>query len=494
MTSGLIKLGCVAVVSTTTLWVSLIMPATCLKKNFHSASTPYKAKRNCHSLLTPILYKMSSDPRHQLRLFNVLIMDTLIEQELNHTNWHNANTDQLIGHYFWGIITDDILANNVAIMKWKAAWCKPTKVEPSSTPNATTPNTANPNAASTTPGKPPTPEHKMSVWLTQVCHELTQQIGTSNLPQACVWNSDGSQQCVNRSLMKCKPDIILMNTFGKPDEHPCWEDVHAIIEITSSLKRFTSTIKNTLYSKAFMMFQAQQNHCFILTVTICQSKVYFNVVDQAGMVHSVALDMVAESTKFLHIFAGLAFEIEAHIGYDLSIMQNGHLTTISCNGCEFVIIATIFVNSMIHGRGTICYCTWADGKDYVLKDSWPNTSWTMPEFKCLETAEKAGIVVVPRIRGREDLMVDGVMDSTIIWPDNLGGKPPKHIDAHVHRRLVLQPYAIPLTHFQSKRELISVLFDIISSTWWHSVHTLWLTLVTSSQGSGQENEHKSQGH
>ena len=89
----------------------------------------------------------------------------------------------------------------------------------------------------------------------------------------------------------------------------------------------------------------------------------------------------------------------------------------------------------------------------------------MPEFKFLETAEKAGIVVVPRIRGREDLMVDGVMDSTIIRPDNLGGKPPKHIDAHVHRRLVLQPYAIPLTHLQSKRELISVLFDIISSTW-----------------------------
>ena len=68
---------------------------------------------------------------------------------------------------------------------------------------------------------------------------------------------------------------------------------------------------------------------------------YFNVVDQVGMVHSVALDMVAESTKFLDILAGLVFENEAHIGYDLSIMQNGDLTTISCNGCEFVIIATI---------------------------------------------------------------------------------------------------------------------------------------------------------
>ena len=90
---------------------------------------------------------------------------------------------------------------------------------------------------------------------------------------------------------------------------------------------------------------------------------------------------------------------------------------------------------------------------------------------------------MPRLTGSEDLVVDGVIDSTITRHGNLGGKPPKHIDARVHQRLVLQPYAVPLTHFQSKRELISVLIDIISSTWWHSVLTLRLTLVTSSQGS-----------
>ena len=150
----------------------LIMPATHLKKHCHSASTPYKTKRNCHSLPTPILYKISSDPRHQLRPFNMPMMDTLIKQELNHAIWYDANTDQLINLYFWDVVTNDILAKNVMIMKWQGTWCKPTKVKPSSTPNTT----------NTTPEKPPTPKHKISVWLTQVCHKLTQQIDPLNLP------------------------------------------------------------------------------------------------------------------------------------------------------------------------------------------------------------------------------------------------------------------------------------------------------------------------
>ena len=100
------------------------------------------------------------------------MMDTLIKQELNHTIWYDANTDQLINLYFQDVITNDILAKNGMIMKWQGTWCKPAKVKPSSTPNTT----------NTTPEKPPTPEHKISVWLTQVCHELAQQIDPSNPP------------------------------------------------------------------------------------------------------------------------------------------------------------------------------------------------------------------------------------------------------------------------------------------------------------------------
>ena len=265
------------------------------------------------------------------------MMDTLIKQELNHAIWYDANTDQLINLYFWDVVTNDILAKNEMIMKWQGTWCKPAKVKPSSTPNT----------ANTTPEKPPTPEHKISVWLTQVCHELAQQIDPSNPPRAHVWNSDGSQRCIDGSLTRHKPDIILMNAFGKPDEHPHWEDVHAIVEITSSLKGFTTTIKNTLYSKAFMMFQAQHNHHFILAVTICQSKAYFNVFDRAGMVHSVALDMITERTKFLRILAGLAFSNKANIGYDPSITRNGDRAMISCSRHKFVIVATVFANSTI---------------------------------------------------------------------------------------------------------------------------------------------------
>ena len=181
-----------------------------------------------------------------------------------------------------------------------------------------------------------------------------------------------------------------------------------------------------------MMFQAQHNRRFILAVAICQLKVYFNIFDQAGMVHSVALDMITEHTKFLWILAGLAFSNKANIGYDPSITRNGDQATISCSGRKFIIVETVFVNSTICGRETICYHTQVDGEDYVIKDSWPSISQTTPESEFLKKVEKAGIVGVPRLTGSEDLVVDGVIDSTITRRDNLGGKPPKHIDVCVH--------------------------------------------------------------
>ena len=72
----------------------------------------------------------------------------------------------------------------------------------------------------------------------------------------------------------------------------------------------------------------------------------------------------------------------------------------------------------------------------------------------------------------EDLLIDGIIDSTNSWQVFWGGKPStpnpikkreELIDVCLHRRLVLRPHAIPLMHFSSKRELISVLIDIVIS-------------------------------
>lgn len=235
------------------------------------------------------------------------------------------------------------------------------------------------------------------------------------------------------------PDV---DTFGMQFVHPHWEDVHAIINITSSSKGFTPTIKNTLYSKAFMIFQAQQNCHFILALTICQSKAYFNVFNQAGMVHSVALEIVAECTKLLHILARWAFADETHIGYDPSITQNGGLTTISCGGHEYTIITTMFANSTIHGRGTICYHAQAEGKNYVIKDSCPTPTgpWPSPNF----------------------------------WRRQRRQPPETHWCACSLKAGFTTLY-YPIDTFSVEKELISVLIDTVTSMWWCSIHIPQLT-------------------
>ena len=83
--------------------------------------------------------------------------------------------------HFQCIIADDIVEKNVMIMKWETAWCKQAK------------------AANTIPKKSPGPEesppqeHRISVCLTQVCHEPAQQMNPSKPPKPQVWNSNSSQ-------------------------------------------------------------------------------------------------------------------------------------------------------------------------------------------------------------------------------------------------------------------------------------------------------------
>jgi hypothetical protein len=317
-----------------------------------------------------------------------------------------------------------------------------------------------------------TEERHMANWLNLVCTRLSQIDPLKPLVPKRIWSSHFATKPLGGSATKRKPDIVLVNNFAQNGY--VWQDIHGLIEMTVSAPKgvnktaLTPTIKKTLGDKAFLIFEAQQNRRFVLAAALIQKLLHIHLYDRTGVVRMVAFDIHKRPLQFLRFLAGFTFTDSDLIGYDPTIQTSpdGPMTVIVEN--TYVIKETLYASGMIRGRATICWRAERDGCDYAIKDSWVDSDRETTEIQFLKKAEECGIEGVPRVVESKDLMVHGVTDTTdshrpMFSRVNPSNKVFKNLENRIHRRLVLTPCAVPLTHFTSKRELISVLIDIIES-------------------------------
>jgi len=317
-----------------------------------------------------------------------------------------------------------------------------------------------------------TEERHMANWLNLVCTRLSQIDTSKTLVPKRIWSSHFATKPLGGSATKRKPDIILVNNFAQNGW--VWQDIHSLIEMTVSAPKganktaLTPTIKRTLGDKAFLMFEAQQNRRYVLVAALIQTLLHVHLYDRAGVVRMVAFDIHKHPLQFLRFLAGIVFTDSDLIGYDPTIQTSpdGSMTVTVEN--MYVVKETLCASGMIRGRATICWRAERDDCDYAIKDSWVDSGRDTTEIQFLKKAEQCGIEGVPRVVESKDLMVRGVNDTTdshrpTFSRDNPSNNVFKHLENRVHRRLVLTPCAIPITHFMSKRELISVLIDIVES-------------------------------
>ena len=381
-----------------------------------------------------------------------MVMKTLMFQELKSSIWNNVDAMQLIELLLPKPDSQfDILKHNKKLsesMFWDGSLTKP--------------NTMTEESA----------EFRVATWLNKISNLFGQlhKSDSTLINPPRLWNSDACQRPLPAKT-KQKPDIILTGGYGRHSEMTWgWEDVQIFIEVTSKkLPKGTlsAEMRSTLYSKAYMIFQAQQDRCFVLALTIWKTQLYVSLLDHAGVVHSSPIDMVECPDVVLHVLMGIVFATPTMIGYDPSITKVDGETVVHCNKHQYTVIDTLFAHHIIRGRATICWHARRDGQDYVIKDSWPNIKRTQSESEFLHEAAKLGISGVPVLIDHED--VNGIADGTDTqWAfssnNNKLKKMREEIDSHVHRRLVLQPPGVPLAYFSSKSELISVLIDIIIGT------------------------------
>ena len=113
---------------------------------------------------------------------------------------------------------------------------------------------------------------------------------------------------------------------------------------------------------------------------------------------------------------------------------------------------------MIRGRATTCWLAEivGTGELVIIKDYWIVVGREPTEVFFLREAEEAKVEGIPELYDWEKVVIRDRLDTT----DNNHGVYYPLLD-RLHRRLVFKNPADVITSFESKRELISVLLDIV---------------------------------
>ena len=139
--------------------------------------------------------------------------------------------------------------------------------------------------------------------------------------------------------------------------------------------------------------------------------------------------------------------------------------TIQVGETIYDIMAILFSSTGFLGRGMVCYLVRRDGEFYVIKDHWVQNELKryqnpLQEVNMMKLVQ--GIDSVPVLV--DFWMVEvlpGVPDVTQRYRQEKWWR--NMISTQTHIRLIMKPYACPLTMFRTKKELVSCLMGILKS-------------------------------
>ena len=294
------------------------------------------------------------------------------------------------------------------------------------------------------------------------------------------WFSETSRKPLADGPMSLKPDLILRGTSGSPVFGPqpefSWKGVVSFMELTSlsySRSSDVRTVRNSIMRKAYAIFSSQPGRRFIFALSIANQEFRVHMFDRSGVVHSRPYDIHRSPCPLLCMLTMLAFGDPQDIGYDPTLtfsppiprvliaakkLKKPNLGTIKVDSLIYTIVRRIFFSCLIHGRGTSCWHVRYLGKDYVIKDSWVHDSRATREESILRLIQ--GVIGVPELVLAWTVNIEGTDDKTDARRFPLSYSS----EVRIHRRLLMKPVAIPISEFESARELLSVFIDILDGT------------------------------
>lgn len=213
-----------------------------------------------------------------------------------------------------------------------------------------------------------------------------------------------------------------------------------------------------------MVFNSQLDRRFVVGFAFTGALLTVVGFDRSGWVASEPINIHEQPGLFLHLVIGHLYLDEEDAGFDLTVRLRSEKKEIEVGGEWYNIVDVIYVEGVLRGRATICYHVEKDGKDYVVKDSWVDTSRTDREADILEQLK--GLEHVPRIIKDVPVLFRGKPDTTAYFREadpeaTYRTGTYKGVEIREHRRMLLEPRARNLSEFRSLVELLTAIRDIV---------------------------------
>ncbi|KAJ7084039.1 hypothetical protein B0H15DRAFT_951785 [Mycena belliarum] len=241
---------------------------------------------------------------------------------------------------------------------------------------------------------------------------------------------------------------------------------------SSDTPRDSKVLLAQLLNGARLIFSSQDNRRFVISLGFLGHSVRLFIFDRAGPVTTFPFNLHQEPESFVRVMVAIMFATDpALLGYDTSIVTSSGGRFVDVEGIKYTLVKTLFISDVVRGRGTVCWHARHGGQDFVIKDTWADASRVPTEAEILRKAQD--VAGVPKVVADVVVEINGIRESTqnlrsIIKPAS-EGKAAKlyrnflEMDQREHRRLVLTPFGQPLSHFASRKELISIFIDAIKA-------------------------------
>ncbi|KAJ7242805.1 hypothetical protein B0H12DRAFT_1236679 [Mycena haematopus] len=252
------------------------------------------------------------------------------------------------------------------------------------------------------------------------------------------------------------PALVLFS--GKAEEEG-WSTALSVAEVVFSDDYDSASSLHRLIHDASDTFSNQDDRRFQIGLTFAARTARLVLIDHSGVVTSQFFDVDKEPDLLVRSVAGLMLSSRPSIGFDTSIttLKNGE-RQIKVGHDVYDIVTRLAISHDVRGKATVVWHARRDNVDFVIKDNWTDIKRSHIEARILEIAKD--IPGIAKLVALETVTINRTKDSTAALRSILNGHSP---EIRLHQRMVMTPLAQKISHFRTKKELISVFIDAMEA-------------------------------
>ena len=309
-------------------------------------------------------------------------------------------------------------------------------------------------------------EHEIADYLNKLVDRVREARNIARRDDDWVFSAKKSESPLDTHI-KRKPDIMLVRRKEANSEDIQWKEIRGVGEIKSTeydLKKLAR--ESTKYSRE--MFRAEKSRRFALHFALTRNRMALIKYDRSGALVSDPFDIHTRPWQFLRVILGMTLGEDYYLGLDPSFSREGDKEYITIADEKYEFLRELHIEASVRGRGTVSLLVEhpGTGKRYVVKDQWVDRDRELTESEILAKLDEKGCRIgrlVKSVKVAFKISGSTVLDTTDADRAGVDKEFLEGVEIRDHWRLLLTPYGVNVTKFESLRELVSVFLDYAES-------------------------------